>query len=353
LLRATNILDSNITTEGVVYVTEDRIGTAQYVQRWDVVIAMSSGSRRAVGKLAQMTNEWSGSFGAFCGVLRPNPQLIDLAYFGFVLQSRAFRDRIELMAQGTNIKNLSKQHLLGFSFNAPDMDEQRRIVRILTAIQRAQEALDGVAATTSRIKAAALQEVFGGDDGLPRQRIADVAQVRTSFPMPARLTPSSIDDADHMLYLKVSDIGRSLNPIVSSATAVFTKTDKALGVGATVFPKRGGAIGTNVKRMVGRPAVLDPNLIGVEPGSELLPRFLLGFFESIDLRDLQDNTPIPQLNKRNVDVLPIPVPPLTTQTEACRLLDALDAKASADRTLKLSLSAVFQSALAHLIEGAP
>ncbi len=127
LLRATNIQNDRLITDEALYVDQERVSPRQMLQQWDVLVAMSSGSRLAVGKLAQLLDPWSGTFGAFCGVLRPKIEIVDPAYFGFLLRTEAFRERIELMAQGTNIKNLAKEHLLGFTFDLPQLEEQRRI----------------------------------------------------------------------------------------------------------------------------------------------------------------------------------------------------------------------------------
>ncbi len=141
LLRATNIIDNRIVTTDVVYVDQARVAAAQYLRPWDVVVAMSSGSRKAVGKLGQLGDHWTGTFGAFCGVIRPREDAVNPRFLGYLVRSRPFRDRIELLAQGTNIRNLSKGHLLGFEFVMPSVDEQERVARILSTTQHASEAI--------------------------------------------------------------------------------------------------------------------------------------------------------------------------------------------------------------------
>jgi type I restriction enzyme, S subunit len=346
-VRVSNLSQTRFDISGCDYLTHDAVSRHRLrVFPTGTIVFPKSGASIRLEKRAILPHE--ACLASHLAAILPDERIVDRDFlFYFLVSTR--------LAQGNadGYPTLRLSDIAQLAVPLPPLREQRRIARILGKIQRARDATELVVSTTSRVKAAALDEIFGGDNGLPMQPLAAVAQVKTSFPVPARLTPSSIDDPDHMLFLKVSDIGRSPNAVVTAAAAVFQKSDKALAVGATVFPKRGGAIGTNVKRMIGRPAVLDPNLIGIEPSPQLLPRFLLGFFESIDLRDLQDNTPVPQLNKHNVDVLSIPVPTLAKQTEACLLLDALDRKASADRTLKLRLSALFQSAQAHFLGGAP
>jgi len=131
LLRATNIGNSILDLFDVLYVPSALVRESQYLRRFDVVIAMSSGSRQAVGRLAQLRQDWTGCVGAFCGVIRPDPQRVNPEYLGYVLLSSDFRTRIETYAVGTAIMNLSRERVLGFSLRLPEFAEQRAIAHIL------------------------------------------------------------------------------------------------------------------------------------------------------------------------------------------------------------------------------
>src|SRR5262249_11273368 len=134
----------------------------------------------------------------------------------------------------------------------------------------------------------------------------------------------------------VSDMNRPQNRgyITDSQLAFRYPGDKAvlrkfLQPNSLVFPKRGAAIGTNKKRVTRHLSILDPNLIGIEPSNEFNSDFLFGFFERFDLRSLQDNNPIPQLNKNDVELVSVPFPPLEEQREIASVLRAIDIKVAA------------------------
>jgi len=131
LLRATNIRNRALELTDVLFVSPALVRDQQLLRRFDVVIAMSSGSRDAVGRLAQLRRDWTGCIGAFCGVIRADPSRVDPEYVGYVLQSPEFRTRIETYAVGTAIMNLSRERILGFSFQLPNPPEQRAIAHIL------------------------------------------------------------------------------------------------------------------------------------------------------------------------------------------------------------------------------
>ncbi len=270
----------------------------------------------------------------------------EFMYYAMMTQ----RAELERVAGGVTVKIVNKSNFEQLEVPLPPLDEQRRISQVMATIQDAQVTNERVLAMASDVKRAFLNRAFTDLAG-KKNPIGEVANVRTSFPPYGKLVPTVRADPDHMLYLKVSDIGRDPAPVVGASAEVFKPIARPLAVGATVFPKRGAAIGKNVKRMIGRPAALDPNLIGIEPSAVLLPRYLLAFFEGFDLRSLQDDTPVPQLNKHNVDAVEIPVPSLDKQELLCEAVSAMDAKEAAEREVSMRTAAVFAAALARLVGG--
>jgi type I restriction enzyme S subunit len=131
LLRATNIRDGGLDLGDVLFVPPELVQPNQMLRRYDVVIAMSSGSREAVGRLAQLRQDWIGCVGAFCAVIRADPRGVHPDFLGFVLQSPDFRTHVETHAVGTAIMNLSRERILGFSLKLPPLPEQRAIAHIL------------------------------------------------------------------------------------------------------------------------------------------------------------------------------------------------------------------------------
>jgi type I restriction enzyme S subunit len=134
LLRATNVGMNQIILKDTVKVPSFLVKKDQFLQKYDIVVTMSSGSRLAVGRLAQLRVEWPGTFGAFCGAIRPNPEAINPAFLGYILNTRQFREHIDANAEGTAIMNLTGEKLLSYEFKSPSLDQQSRIVGILGAL---------------------------------------------------------------------------------------------------------------------------------------------------------------------------------------------------------------------------
>lgn len=93
--------------------------------------------------------------------------------------------------------------------------------------------------------------------------------------------------------------------------------------GTIIFPKRGGAIATNKKRLLLIPSTCDLNVMGIN-AVEPLRAYLWVFWQGIDLGALGDGSNVPQINNHDVIPLPLPIPPAAEQSriaeEAERLL---------------------------------
>lgn len=165
LLRATNIQQGRLELQQLVYVPEDLVSPEQFVTAGDVILAMSSGSADLVGKSAVSGGSFNGSFGAFCGLLRPSTE-IESAYLGAFLRSTTFRKVITSLSKGTNINNLKREHVLSAQIPLPPKNEQRRIVAKIEALfselDKGVESLTTARAQLKTYRQALLKHAFEG-----------------------------------------------------------------------------------------------------------------------------------------------------------------------------------------------
>lgn len=130
ILRAGNIQDSLNTDTDLVYVPKNRVSTEQRLQRGDLVICMSSGSAAIVGKSARLDDEWTGSVGAFCAIIRFEKE-VNYRFGAYWFKSEAFRAWRNANAKGANIQNLRRSDLEIIELPVPPLAEQERIVALL------------------------------------------------------------------------------------------------------------------------------------------------------------------------------------------------------------------------------
>jgi type I restriction enzyme, S subunit len=164
ILRATNI-QNGLHFHDLVYVPKECVSDIQLLRRGDIVIAASSGSRTVVGKAAQLTIDWQGSFGAFCFGLRPKGA-VEPRFLAWFLQTSEYRHRVSELAAGVNINNLRAIHIEQTPLRLPDLSEQNRIVteieKQFTRLDASVAALKRGEANLKRYRASALNAACEG-----------------------------------------------------------------------------------------------------------------------------------------------------------------------------------------------
>jgi type I restriction enzyme, S subunit len=133
VLRAGNIQNARILQEDYVYVSNDLVKDKQYLKQGDVLIAASSGSISIVGKAAMVQSDMNATFGAFCKVLRPNAEKVNLNYFKHFFETAYYKRTIKSLAEGANINNLKTEHFDNLEIPLPPLDQQKKIAAILDA----------------------------------------------------------------------------------------------------------------------------------------------------------------------------------------------------------------------------
>lgn len=164
ILRATNI-QNGLVLQDFIHVPRRYVSDEQLLRRGDIVVAASSGSRSVVGKAAQLTIDWAGSFGAFCFGLRPKPN-VNPAYLAWFLQTSEYRRQVSELSAGVNINNLRAVHIENIPIPLAPDDEQERIVaeieKQLTRLDAGVAALRRVQANLKRYRAAVLKAACEG-----------------------------------------------------------------------------------------------------------------------------------------------------------------------------------------------
>ena len=155
-----------------------------------------------------------------------------------------------------------------------------------------------------------------------RVKLGDICKLVSGNSLPDNIVCSS----GELPYVKVAELNLLENtPCITTSRNFVGKNDvsdkQVIPVGTVVFPKRGGAIGTNKKRLVSVPICMDLNLMGVIPSSSILPQYLYYFFENIDMGVLSNGSSVPQINNSDIAPLEIRVPDKGKQNEIVVILD--------------------------------
>jgi type I restriction enzyme S subunit len=306
-------------------------------------------------------------------LIRSDDSVLDEGFCYFFLKS-AF-DKLNDGTTGSTIPHVSKHMLTALQIPILPLSEQRLISSMLFKLESAIAVQAQLTDATVELKRAAMRDLFTrGLRGEPQketeiglvpegwsvERLDNRAQVVSTRMSYTELENEKTAKANsvRVVGIKVSDMNRVGNETVIAAAALEKLLDADVAAyrcappETIVFPKRGAAIATNKKRLTETWSVFDPNVIGVVPNNTINARFLFHWFQSFDLRTITEPGPTPQLNKKHLDPLLIPVPKTTEeQEEIAAILDALDRKIDLHRKKRAVLEELFKALLHKLMMG--
>lgn len=244
---------------------------------------------------------------------------------------------VEYYIAGFNIKpyvtgmaqpKLNQRALEKIKLPLPSLKEQHRIVSILDASFEKIDALKKNAEENLKNAKALFQQVLAQElkqkEGCEMVKLGDVCELKSGN--------SSANDSNdgHLAYVKVSDLNleENKNCIVTSTKFVDRQQNlkNIFPVGSVIFPKRGGAILTNKKRLISIEVCCDLNIMGVIPCTNLDSHYLFYYFQGLNLGKISSGTTIPQINNKDVSPLLIPLPVIEEQHRIVRTLDTLSEK---------------------------
>jgi type I restriction enzyme S subunit len=213
----------------------------------------------------------------------------NLKWLYYALKGLNFR----LLTKSTGVPGLNRSDAYELQVALPPKQEQKRIAAILDqadALRRLRaRALHGL----NTLGKAIFNEMFGDQafrlGKLKVTNLEDCAEFFGGNTLPEGVPYCG--QTDGFLILKVSDLNRPEN-----------------------YEEE--AIATNKKRRLLRPAILDPNLMGVSPKTEVMEvGFLEAWFRTIDLASISSGSSVPQLNKKDLAPLEVLLPEIDLQRD--------------------------------------
>ncbi|MCJ0895375.1 restriction endonuclease subunit S [Rhodococcus sp. ARC_M5] len=218
---------------------------------------------------------------------------------------------------GGSLVRARPEQVKSIAIPIPPLEEQRRIAAILDQADALRAERRQNLARLDALARAIFHESFGSEQGVLRT-LGEVATFVGGASLPGGLPFA--DQTHGTLLLKVSDMNAPGNEAKIKTTALWTgsvtERSAIVGAGAVVIPKRGASIATNKKRITTRRTALDPNLMGIQPNSDVVTsQYLYEWFRSFDLSTITSGSTVPQLNKQDLVPIRINVPAISQQIE--------------------------------------
>lgn len=274
------------------------------------------------------------------------------------LRQQSMVDYVNSRTSGANLPRISPGELVKIEIPLPPLSEQRRIAAILDHADALRVKRREALACLDELAESIFIDMFGdpvvNPRGWPVETLGGISAFFAGGTLPEGV--DFVGQSDGFSLLKVSDLNLPGNEVALVTSNAWSKSGGARSAtcpaGSIVIPKRGGAIGTNKKRITTRPSVLDPNLMAIapEPGVADL-RFLFAWFARLDLSTLASGSSVPQLNKKDLAPLRIPVPPLAEQRRFSNCIEKIDMLVAQHRTALAELDSLFASLQSRAFRG--
>lgn len=272
------------------------------------------------------------------------------------------------------VPGLNREDAYSISVRLPLRNEQNDIATALDCIENAIRVESDGLKLAQKLKKSAMRELFTRGLNGEEQKETEIGLIPKSWKVDrldnlaktisTRMSYTELAEENNLtgnslrvLGVKVSDMNRDGNESLILTAALEKMIDKEIveyrcaPPNTIIFPKRGAAIATNKKRLTTTWTVFDPNVIGVIPTS-IDSEFLFQWFQNFDLRTITEPGPTPQLNKKHLDPLLIPVPStLDEQKNIANLFNAIDKKLALHREKFAILEELFKSLLQKLMTG--
>jgi type I restriction enzyme S subunit len=254
----------------------------------------------------------------------------------------------------------------------PPKSEQENIAAVMLKVERAIRAEQLLIATSRELKKSAMTQLFTHGLRNEPQRETEIGVLPSSWrvvPLSEIVTARGGSPFPHAKqgkksggfpFYKVSDMNLPGNELLMTKSVNWVDEQDLVSLKAktfpsrtVIFPKVGGALFTNKKRILTQPSVVDNNVMGViaKDADTCLPEFLFQWFLSIDLGQLANPGPLPSINSSRLYETFFPLPDKNEQKSIVEALDKIDRKISVHERKHATLQELFKTLLHELMVG--
>ena len=312
---------------------EFNISESKKLKANSILICLSNGSLAHLGKTAFIKDDYNMAFGGFMGLIIPKSQ--NSKYISYIFRSKIYYNFLNSLNRGANIRNIQFSKLSGLVVPVPPMAVQEQIVAELDKINEVIADCRELLRNLNALEQSLFYDFFGDPISNPKawetKKIEDMCSLKSGDS-----SANNLPEGDTP-YVKVSDMNLDENQYGIKTSSKFVnignKTNLLFPIGTTIFPKRGGAILTNKKRLTKVSICCDLNIMGVIP-KHINCIYLFYYFVLLDFKELIDGSTVPQINNADIYPLIVPVPPLELQEKfAARIEQIEEQKKAVEQTI--------------------
>lgn len=275
---------------------------------------------------------------------RTKKEIVISSYLYFYFKSLKYKKNIGKIAKkSVNQASFSIKDFRDIEINLPDIENQKKIVEKLKTIYEILKLKEEQVKKLSELSKCLFCSMFKKTNDAfnwKESTIGETCKLKSGTTLNAKIE----NEGGNIPYIKVADMNCISNEkYIKTSTHFVTENTAGKGIfdiGTTIFPKRGGAIGTNKKRLTIKPICADLNVMGVTPKELLHPEYIYMYFQMLDMNLLNNGSSVPQINNKDIEPLIIKIPPIELQNkfaERIKLIEKskFEIQQSIDETQKL------------------
>ena len=385
IIKVTNISDQRVTlNDKDSYLPSYKIKFYQdfIIKEKDILVALSG----SVGKIGIAKDIKVALLNQRVGRFIINSKVINNTFVFFLLSKNEFYNFILNNSASSAQPNISPSFVESFEIILPPLPEQQKIAEILETVDNAIEKTDAIIEKYRRIKKGLMADLLTGKIRLipyghskaegeesplltsPEAKKFVIGD-KTFVAVPNqkwRNTPIGKIPEDWEVR-KLGEIGEIIygerlseqeyvedgTSIVYGTTGIIAKTEKYLGVGETIVLPRKGSIDNKFYVESGQKFFVIDTAFYLRFNSKEASniKFVYYFLYQINLELLNEATGVPSLNRENLKIIFLPLPPLPEQQLIADVLSQVDEVIEKEIQYKEKLERIKKGLMEDLLTG--
>lgn len=257
------------------------------------------GKRRAYQKKVAIA-PFDGIFSAHGMVLRPNEKIVDKDFFPLFISSDYFLDAAIKISVGSLSPTINWRDLRELKFCLPDLETQRKLAKVLWAINVTMQKYKVLLAKTDELVKSQFIELFGDTGKYELKSLAEVTEVIAGGDKPKDISENLTEEYCYPVYA---------NGVDNEGLQCYSKEYRVEKEAVTISAR--GTIGaTFIRKPFFTPIV---RLIAVVPNREVNVTYLKYAIDALGTSSTGSSQQ--QLTVPNIKKEMIAVPPLAKQKE--------------------------------------
>lgn len=341
---------SDLPSQGIVLIEE----TEYYVSRKGLsksrvlptgsVLVSCIGS---IGKIGILTKE-ACSNQQINAIIPKND--IDSKFIAYSIY--AYRFLLESIANAPVVPIINKTDFSKIQIPLPPKSTQLSIVSELDKINELIRLKKEQLKDYDNLAQSIFYEMFG--DPVENEKGWEVKTIKDTCFLKSGDSKANNSHKGDLPYVKVGDMNLPGNENYINISTTYVDRESNINrifpIGTIIFPKRGGAILTNKKRLTNVEICCDLNTMGVIPGDMLNKYYLFQYFKILDLSTICSGSTVLQLNNCDINPLIIPLPPLPLQHLFAQRIEQIERQKSAVQKSITDLETLLASRMQYWFE---